>query len=93
MLGCARACVCVSGAHTPRTTGTGPTLTHICVALHSVSLPPTQVCTRPELDAWDLYLVDWGYNTPKERQRAAANPRIKVINVEQFGLLMGGQKA
>eukprot|EP00798_Chlamydomonas_sp_ICE-L_P026047 gene26047-11745_t len=40
------------------------------------------------LNSWDLYLVDWGYNTAAERERAAANPRITVITVEQFKSLL-----
>lgn len=49
----------------------------------------SQVCKDPALDNWQLYLVDWGYNTQKERARAAANPRIKVINSQQFAELLG----
>lgn len=51
---------------------------------------PVQVCSDPALTNWLLYLVDWGYNTPHERARAAANPRIKVICVEEFASLMKG---
>jgi hypothetical protein len=43
-----------------------------------------KVCKASDLDDWELYLVDWGYNTPAERERAAANPRIDVIGVEEF---------
>lgn len=50
-----------------------------------------KVCKDPSLAHWKLYLVDWGYNTAKERERAAANPRITTINVEQFAQLL--QKA
>jgi len=38
----------------------------------------------PELGTWNLYLVDWGYNTAKERAAAAANPRIQLVDVESF---------
>ena len=42
------------------------------------------------LERWELYLVDWGYNTEAERARAAANPRITVVNVDEFvGMLNG----
>ncbi len=40
-----------------------------------------QVCKVPELEAWQLYLVDWGYNTPDERKRAQANPRIRLLSL------------
>lgn len=46
-----------------------------------------KVCQAPELDHWKLYLVDWGYNQQHERERAAANPRIKVIGVTEFAKL------
>ena len=32
--------------------------------------------------------VDWGYNTPQERARAAANPRITVIGVHELPALL-----
>jgi hypothetical protein len=31
-----------------------------------------------------LYLVDWGYNTAQERERAHANDRIQVITIDEF---------
>lgn len=37
-----------------------------------------------ELDAWNLYLVDWGYNTEPERTSATADPRLSVIDVAAF---------
>ncbi len=43
----------------------------------------------PELQEWQLYLVDWGYNTREERERAEANPRISVINKAQFEAAVG----
>jgi hypothetical protein len=48
----------------------------------------SQVCKDAALSDWQLYLVDWGYNTPAERARAAANPRITVIDVAEFAALM-----
>jgi hypothetical protein len=36
------------------------------------------------LERWELFLVDWGYNTEAERARAEADPRITVITVDQF---------
>ena len=35
---------------------------------------------EPRLDGWSLYLVDWGYNTAPERQRAAETGRISVTD-------------
>ena len=49
----------------------------------------TQVASLPDLAPWCLYLVDWGYNTPEERARAAAHPRIEVVGVERFRALAG----
>jgi hypothetical protein len=43
-----------------------------------------QVCEIKELEHWTLYLVDWGYNTKQERERAAKNPRVHVVNHEQL---------
>jgi len=48
-----------------------------------------KVLKEPGLSGWQLYLVDWGYNTAGERQRAEANPRITVINAQQFAQLLG----
>lgn len=47
-----------------------------------------QVAKDPSLGSWQLFLVDWGYNTTPERERAAANPRIKVIDRKQFAELL-----
>lgn len=47
----------------------------------------------PELSDWQLYLVDWGYNTPAERADAAAQPRVEVIDVKQFRALMDASLA
>lgn len=43
-----------------------------------------QVSKVEELDKWQLYLVDWGYNTEAERRRAEADPRITLLNKEDF---------
>jgi hypothetical protein len=40
------------------------------------------------MSSWQLYLVDWGYNTATERQRLEGNARIKVINKTQFAELL-----
>ena len=42
------------------------------------------MCKVKELDHWQLYLVDWGYNTEPERQKAKANPRVELVNVKQL---------
>jgi hypothetical protein len=47
-----------------------------------------QVCKDPNLDDWQLFLVDWGYNTPRERERASQNPRIRVITQQHFQELL-----
>jgi hypothetical protein len=49
----------------------------------------TQVTKAAGAEAWRLYLVDWGYNTPAERQAAAADPRITVVDIQDFQQLMG----
>ena len=36
------------------------------------------------MSRWKLYLVDWGYNTEEERERARRNGRIEVVGVERF---------
>ncbi|XP_010255308.1 PREDICTED: uncharacterized protein LOC104596025 isoform X1 [Nelumbo nucifera] len=38
----------------------------------------------PELDGWNLYLGDWGYNTQKEREEAATIPRIQLLELSDF---------
>ncbi|XP_072092190.1 uncharacterized protein [Arachis hypogaea] len=42
------------------------------------------VIKEPELDQWNLYLGNWGYNTQKEREEAAAIPRIQVLELSDF---------
>lgn len=42
------------------------------------------VIARPALDAVRLYLVDWGYNTPLQRERAAREPRIEVVSLRRL---------
>ena len=38
----------------------------------------------PECARWELFLVDWGYNTAQERARADADSDITVIGIEDF---------
>ena len=49
----------------------------------------------PALKDWQLYLVDWGYNTAAERARAMGREdgRIRVIGMEEFQGLAGGAAA
>ncbi|KAF8380208.1 hypothetical protein HHK36_027690 [Tetracentron sinense] len=42
------------------------------------------VIKDPELDGWNLYLGDWGYNTHKEREEAASIPRIHLLDLSDF---------
>ncbi|CAL5331663.1 unnamed protein product [Camellia sinensis] len=42
------------------------------------------VIKEPELDAWNLYLGDWGYNTQKERAEAASISRIHLLELSDF---------
>ena len=43
-----------------------------------------KVCATPGLEDWELFLVDWGYNTAEERSRAVANPRITLLGIDAF---------
>ncbi|XP_004306764.1 PREDICTED: uncharacterized protein LOC101294106 [Fragaria vesca subsp. vesca] len=42
------------------------------------------VIKEPELDGWNLYLGDWGYNTEKERDEAARISRIQILQLFDF---------
>lgn len=42
------------------------------------------VIKEPALDQWNLYLVNWGYNTQKEREEAEGVSRIQVIDLPDF---------
>ncbi|XP_076948678.1 uncharacterized protein LOC143621030 [Bidens hawaiensis] len=42
------------------------------------------VIKEPELNGWNLYLVDWGFNTQKEREEAATYSRIQVLQLSDF---------
>ena len=43
-----------------------------------------KVAADESMKKWNLYLVDWGYNTEEERERARGNERIEVVGVERF---------
>eukprot|EP00882_Tetradesmus_deserticola_P010232 GHRQ01010810.1.p1 GENE.GHRQ01010810.1~~GHRQ01010810.1.p1 ORF type:complete len:302 (+),score=126.20 GHRQ01010810.1:460-1365(+) len=47
-----------------------------------------KVAKVPGAEAWQLYLVGWGYNTVAERQEADADPRITVVGLQGFQKLM-----
>lgn len=47
-----------------------------------------KVCATPGLEQWELYLVNWGYNTKEERTRAEENPRIKLLGPREFQSLV-----
>ena len=47
-----------------------------------------KVCKRDGLEEWQLILVDWGYNTVDERERAEAIPRIEVMDVGTFAKML-----
>jgi hypothetical protein len=42
------------------------------------------VTTHPDLDDVHLFLAAWGYNTEAARATAAADPRIRLLTLEQF---------
>ncbi|WJX77558.1 hypothetical protein P8452_60854 [Trifolium repens] len=42
------------------------------------------VIKEPELDKWNLYLGNWGYNTAQEKEEAAAISRIRVLELSDF---------
>ncbi|EFJ30047.1 hypothetical protein SELMODRAFT_90693 [Selaginella moellendorffii] len=42
------------------------------------------VIKDPALDRWNLYLGNWGYNTPAEREAAAAITRVQVLDLPDF---------
>lgn len=48
-----------------------------------------KVCKIADLESWQLYLVDWGYNTEAERQRAEANPRINLLSLDTLAAATG----
>ncbi|KAI3426337.1 hypothetical protein D9Q98_008710 [Chlorella vulgaris] len=42
------------------------------------------VTQAPDLSRWKLYLADWGYNTPEERQAAAQLPGVRLLALPEF---------
>jgi phosphoglycolate phosphatase-like HAD superfamily hydrolase len=48
-------------------------------------LPTLQtVSQQPDLDSVQLFLADWGYNTPAERAAAASDDRVQLLSIDQF---------
>ena len=43
-----------------------------------------KIASTPGLEGVKLYLVDWGYTTPGQKQVAEANEKIEIIGREQF---------
>ncbi|MFS8911232.1 gas vesicle protein K [Synechococcus sp. H60.3] len=43
-----------------------------------------QVQSVPELEQVLLFLAEWGYNLPEEREAAARDPRLHLLSLEQF---------
>ncbi|MCU0517042.1 MAG: HAD family hydrolase [Oscillatoria sp. Prado101] len=39
---------------------------------------------QPDLTAVRLYLAEWGYNTPQERESARQNPGVTLLSLSQF---------
>ena len=48
-----------------------------------------KVIACPSLEDWNLYLVDWGYNTRPERDAASKNSRIQLIDIGTMSRLAG----
>ncbi len=49
-------------------------------------LPTLQTIShQPDLDSVQLFLADWGYNTPAERAAAQNDDRVQLLSIEQFG--------
>jgi hypothetical protein len=71
----------------------GCTLFGSAHTLHPCAPCALQVAAAPGFESWQLYLVDWGYNTAAERERAGDSSRITVIDVQQFADLMRGKLA
>ena len=42
------------------------------------------VAKNPALDGVSLYLADWGFNTPVQREQARQHPRVTVWTIDRF---------
>jgi phosphoglycolate phosphatase-like HAD superfamily hydrolase len=47
----------------------------------------TKIVSQSDLDSVQLYLADWGYNTPRERASVATDHRIKILSLADFSKL------
>lgn len=45
------------------------------------------------LQHWQLFLVDWGYNTAAEQQSARESEKIKVVDISGFEALAAKSRA
>ncbi len=43
-----------------------------------------KVKAEEDLQAIELFLVDWGYNTPQEREKAVEDPRIHLLSLSHL---------
>jgi len=46
-----------------------------------------EVTKNPLLERVCLYLADWGYNTPAQREQAVRHPRVTVWTIDRFLLI------
>lgn len=60
--------------------GTRPRLAFVDDRLETLE----HVTTHPDLDDVALFLAAWGYNTEAARATAGADPRIRLLTLEQF---------
>ena len=51
-----------------------------------------KISSQPELEAVKLYLADWGYNTPAERESVLQQSRIQLLTLADFPTLGGEAK-
>ena len=47
------------------------------------------VIATPGLEGVRLYLADWGYNTPAQRDDAARTGRIRVVSMDALRQALG----
>jgi phosphoglycolate phosphatase-like HAD superfamily hydrolase len=48
-------------------------------------LPTLQtISQQPDLNSVQLFLADWGYNTPAERSTAQQDDRVTLLSIDQF---------
>jgi hypothetical protein len=52
----------------------------------------SKIAAQPELESVKLYLAEWGYNTPAEREAALQQPRIQTLTLADLPGLGGTPK-